>query len=158
MTTSSTPSFLSEIAGGGPIPVGKRAYFQARLRNHLYDFVLREFLKMEGSGELTRADLARRIGVGPDRISKILGTPGNWTLDTVSDLFLGIMAAEPAILALPLANRAKRNYDGPDWIDRPAQGVASISVTKSSFANGAASDFGTSINPSLRIKAVAAPR
>jgi hypothetical protein len=118
MSTSPTPqtSFLSEISAGQPIPLGKLAYFRERFRDRLYELVVSEFLKKERAGQLTRADLARRIGRKPEQISRWLGAPGNWTLETVSDLLLAISKSELIFELSPLENRAPRNYVGPDWI------------------------------------------
>lgn len=119
MTTSTTSrtSFLSEIATGKSIPIGKLAYFRERFRDRLYELVVSEFLKKERSGELTRAELARRIGRKPEQITRWLGTPGNWTIETVSDLLLAISKSELHFELSPLENRALRNYDGPDWLN-----------------------------------------
>lgn len=125
MTTSQQTQFLSELAAGhaGPqIPAEKRAYFQTRLRNRLFDFILRKFLEQEKNG-LSKAKLARRIGKTPDVVSRLLGAPGNWTIDTVSDLLLGICAEELEAKSTPLLNRQPSNYRPadhlsvkPDWI------------------------------------------
>lgn len=112
MATSHQMSFLSELAAGhsGPtIPLEKRAYFQARLRNQLFDYVLTKF-EYEKARGLTKAALARRIGKTPDIVSRWLGAPGNWTLDTVSDLLLGIAAEELEISSSSVLNRQPRNY------------------------------------------------
>jgi hypothetical protein len=108
-------SFLSEVVSGAPIPVNKRAYFQARLRNRLYDFVVTKFLERERNKELTRAELARRIGRKPESITRLLGAPGNWTLGTVSDLLLGINGEELEPASLSLLDRPSRNFGGEDW-------------------------------------------
>ena len=72
---------------------GTRAYFQDRLRTRLYDLVIRELETYKSRG-LTQAQLAIRIGKRTDQISRWLSSPGNLTLDTVSDLLLGIAGAE----------------------------------------------------------------
>jgi hypothetical protein len=118
MSTSQIPqtSFLSEISSGEAIPLGKLAYFRERFRDRLYELVVSEFLKKERSKELTRADLARLIGRKPEQITRWLGAPGNWTLETVSDLLLAISKAELNFELVSLENRAVRNYVGPDWL------------------------------------------
>jgi len=111
-------SFLSEVAAGhsGPtIPPEKRAYFQTRLRNRLFSYVLSKFVDEQKKG-LTKAALARRIGKTPDVVSRLLGAPGNWTLDTVSDLLLGISAEELEMSSSFLLNRQSRNYRHADDI------------------------------------------
>jgi hypothetical protein len=101
MTTSQKTSFLSDILEGKKIPLGKIAFFQERLRNRLYELVVTEFLKQCEEQKLTKAELARRIGRKPEQVTRWLGAPGNWTLDTVSDLMLG-MGAEVELSVAPL--------------------------------------------------------
>jgi len=107
--------FLSEILGGDQIPLEKLAYFRERFRDRLYEAVVSEFLKREASG-LTKADVARRIGRRPEQITRWLGAPGNWTLETVSDLLLAITASEPEIRLVSLAEQPRRNYSGQDFV------------------------------------------
>jgi len=120
MTTSQTP-FLTEILEGEVIPLGKLAYFRERLRNRLHQLVIREFARQEDIHRLTRAELARRIGRAPEQITRWLGAPGNWTLDTVSDLMLG-MGTEPGFEIERLADRAA--------IQAPAPSLPKLSADK----------------------------
>jgi hypothetical protein len=105
MTTSQPTSFLSEILEGTRIPAEKLSYFRARLKNRLHAMVLSQFLKQEKDKLLTKADLARRLGKKPEQVTRWLGAPGNWTLDTVSDLLLG-MGYEPTLATANLAQGA----------------------------------------------------
>jgi len=89
MTMSQT-TFLSDVTSGEPIPAGKLAYFQARLSNLLHEAVLSRFIKLEKERGFTRADLARRIGRKPEQVTRWFGSPGNWTLETISDLLIGM--------------------------------------------------------------------
>src|SRR6476660_7210005 len=105
MTTSRTISAPSKPDGTKKIPTGTLGYFRARNKHRMYDVVVKEFKR---SG-LTQADLARRLGLGTDRVCRLLGGPGNWTLDTGSDLPFAISGAEPMYsLAFPL-DRAASN-------------------------------------------------
>jgi hypothetical protein len=61
-----------------------------RNRGHVYNIVIEEF---ERSG-INQATLASRLGKAPEVISRWLGTPSNWTLDTFSDLLFAISGAE----------------------------------------------------------------
>ena len=115
MTTSQTNTFLSEIESGKPIPKEKLTYFQARLQLRLYDFVVTKFQEKAKAEGLTKAELARRIGRRPESITRLLCSPGNWRLETVSDLLLGIAAEELDMASTSLLNRAARNFDQPDW-------------------------------------------
>lgn len=116
VTMSRPTHFLSEIeADNVPIPPGKLAYFQERLRNRIYHFVLSKFFDAERRG-LTKALLARRLGSDPAVISRLLGAPGNWTLDTVSNLLLGIAREELEPASSSVLDRKSRNFAAPEWI------------------------------------------
>jgi hypothetical protein len=115
MTTSKTAmttTRLSNPTGDNRVPLGTLGYFQARNKRRAYSLVMKEFRK---SG-LSQADLARRLGKGPDVVCRLLGGPGNWTLDTVSDLLFAISGAAPTLgVEYPL-NNSQRNQVGPDWL------------------------------------------
>lgn len=112
MNTSPQTSILSNPSGDEPIPIGTLAYFQGRNRSRIYEAVLREFLQ---SG-ISQATLARRIGKRAEQVNRLLGAPGNWTLDTVSDLLFAISGAEPVYgVQYPLKEPA-RNYRQPEWL------------------------------------------
>ena len=80
MTTFRKIPVESEIAGDEPLSDYALGYLTERVRNNFYDYVLRRFHEAANEENLTKAQLAKRLGLGPDRISKILGAPGNWTL------------------------------------------------------------------------------
>jgi hypothetical protein len=125
MPTSQT-TFLSEPKIGEKISPEVFAYLRSRAKRHAYNLVMREFKK---SG-ITKAELARRMGKGADRISRMLGGPGNWTITTVSDLLFAISAAEPQWnLSYPL-KAAPRNFRKPDWIEAPNTGSQSNGLIK----------------------------
>jgi hypothetical protein len=90
MMSMSPITFLSDVLGGESVPKGKLAYFRARLSNLLHEVVLKRFMELERDEGFTRADLARRIGRKPEQVTRWLGSPGNWTLETVSDLLAGM--------------------------------------------------------------------
>jgi hypothetical protein len=117
MPTSQEP-FFSELTAGhsGPtIPEAKRVYFQTRLRNRLFNFILGKFVTEQKRG-LSKAALARRIGKSPEVINRWLGAPSNLTLDSISDLLLGICAEELASESESLLNQAQRNFLPDTWI------------------------------------------
>jgi hypothetical protein len=117
MTTSQT-QFFSELAAGHtgpPIPEATRTYFQARLKTRLFNFILKRFVAERARG-LTKAMLARRIGKSPEVINRLLGAPSNLTLETVSDLLLGIAAEELTPDAEALLNQSPRNFEHADWL------------------------------------------
>ncbi len=103
---------LKEIAAGHdgpPLPESKRVYFQERFRGRFFDFLIGRFNDAQRSG-LTQARLARRIGKSPEVINRWLGAPSNLTLDSISDLLLGISAEEPEMGAISVLNRSPANY------------------------------------------------
>src|SRR4051794_35496273 len=117
MNTSQT-GFLSEILAGGKIPQAKLAYFRERLRNRIHQFIIREFMARQQEG-LTQADVARTLDRRPEQINRWLGSPGNWELDSISDLMLAISKSELDFKSEPLEGRAPRNYGGPQS-DKPS--------------------------------------
>jgi DNA-binding phage protein len=106
----------SEIAGDEPLSDYARAYLNERARNNFYDYVLRRFQEAAEKHQLTKAQLARRIGLGPDRITKVLGSPGNWTLDTITELLVGICREEIVPHSRPYLNRAAHNFRMEDFL------------------------------------------
>lgn len=139
MITSPTP-FLSElIAGhsGPPIPVGKRSYFQERLRIRVFNFLLSKFLQAQKKG-LNKNVLAKRIGRPPEVINRWLGAPSNLTLDTISDLLLGISAEELELDASSPIGRVADNYSHFDELASLAQAasaMANADLTPSQSSN-----------------------
>ena len=90
MTTYQTTSMLSEVRDADRLSLKTLGYFRARLRNRLHQLVLNEFVKQTNAKGFTKAALGRRIRRGDDQVNRWLGAPGNWTLDTVSDLLLSL--------------------------------------------------------------------
>ena len=110
LNTSAT-HFLSKPAGREPVDSAALGYMRQRNRGRVYSAVIEEF---EKSG-ITQTDLAARLRKGTDQISRWLGSPGNWTLDTVSDLFFAISGGEPAYevqhpLELPATNERRLEF------------------------------------------------
>lgn len=116
MNTSQTP-FLPDPASGEPISPGRLAYLQERTRNLLFEFVLNKFVEAEKAG-LTKAELARRTHHSPSVVTRMLGSPGNWRISTISDLLAGIAGEELSPASAPIDGHARRNSrHGPDWLD-----------------------------------------
>jgi hypothetical protein len=119
--STSREQFFDELAAGhsGPtIPEAKRVYFQTRLRNRVFNFILAKFVTEQERG-LTKAKLGRRIGKPPEVINRWLGAPSNLTLDSISDLLLGISAEELTPQTEALLYQAPRNFD--PWIRQEEQ-------------------------------------
>ena len=114
MTISRITSFWSKAKPGEAISAGKLAYFRQRLRNRLYQLVVKDFLEREQQHGFTRAELARRIGRKPEQLTRWLSAPGNWTLDTVSDLMIA-MNGELDISRRDLG-ATRRSNEEPHWL------------------------------------------
>jgi hypothetical protein len=95
MFTSRTQRLSNVLSGGdGAISVGDRAYFQSRLRSRIYELILSKFIEQQNTSGLTKAILARRIERAPAVITRYLSAPSNLTIETISDLLLGISGEE----------------------------------------------------------------
>ncbi|WP_138509615.1 helix-turn-helix domain-containing protein [Maricaulis alexandrii] len=106
-----------------------KAYFGQRARNAWSNYILERFAKAESDG-LTKAELARRIGKRPEQISRILSAPGNWTIETIQELLLGICAEEIVPNSRSIFDETIRNYSGPEWTEVSSR---SIVVVKTSY-------------------------
>lgn len=114
MTTYQIMQFFSDFDESGEISAGRRSYLHARAKNSFYQYIVTKFLDKEAAGEITKADLARRIGKRPEVITRLLRSSGNWTIETIVDLLAGISGEELMPKSEPFRGRAKRNYTKPE--------------------------------------------
>ena len=77
------------------------SYHQQRQRNRVFEEVVALFAQKAESEGLTKKELAARLGKNPSQITRWFAGPGNWTLDTMSDLLLA-MGAEMHFIAVDL--------------------------------------------------------
>ena len=92
MTTSNTMS-LSSVTSleDKRIPAFEIGYLKATAQDGAYESFLEAFLKEQSRDPaITKAFIARRSGKGPEQITRYLGSPGNWTLDTYAVLCAAI--------------------------------------------------------------------
>ena len=89
MPTYQTAPVWTEILNAPSLSNKALGYFRARLKNRLHQLVLGEYLELEAKN-FNKAKLAKRVHKRPEQITRLLGAPGNWTLDTVSDLLLAM--------------------------------------------------------------------
>jgi hypothetical protein len=85
MSTSQN-TWLSEPKGDEKISAGTFGYINARIRQRMYDLVIKEF-KQSG---ITQATLARRWGKAPEIVSRFLARPANWELNTIAEVLFAI--------------------------------------------------------------------
>ena len=103
---------LSKPVTGQRVAQTALAYMRARAKRRAYDLVIKEFKR---SG-ITKAELARRLGKGAPEISRMLGGPANWTIQTVADLLFAISGAEPTWSVAYSLDRPARNATRPEWV------------------------------------------
>lgn len=122
--TYSQITTLCNPAGHGKVPNSTLSYFRSRNRHRLYSLIIKEFKR---SG-LSQADLARRLGKGPDIVCRWLASPSNWRLDTVSDLLFAISGAEADYsIRFPL-EQATHNDNIPHWMLTSPEPVSDTGV------------------------------
>jgi len=90
VTTSQQMSFLSEVLEQKPIPEDTLVYFRERMRDRLHSAILEAFLRRSAEKGLKQKDLADRIHRTRAQITRWFSTPTNLTLDSISDLMVGL--------------------------------------------------------------------
>lgn len=105
-------SFLSKHTSGDPIPSAQLAYVGRKLKNDLHDLTLRAFME-EG---LSQAELAQRLGVDKAQVSRWLGAPGNWTIDTAAKLLFAINGSFISVATIDPDNPSLANFTQPSWM------------------------------------------
>jgi hypothetical protein len=60
------------------------------LQTTVHDLIVEEFYRQEDAGQITRTALAYRLGRKKEQITRWLAAPSNLTLDTLSDLLVGL--------------------------------------------------------------------
>jgi ribosome-binding protein aMBF1 (putative translation factor) len=109
MSTSQNLSVLSEIHGDDPIPLKTRRYFRRLLQNRIHELVLQAFMDQEEREGLTQKQLAGRIEKAPEQINRWLHTAGNWEIDTLADLLLGMKVRLNELSATRMADLVERS-------------------------------------------------
>ena len=135
MITSRKIFSPSKPTGDERIPLETVAYFRARNRNNAYHAVILEY---QNSG-VSQATVARRLGKRPEIISRLLGAPGNWTLDTTSDLLLAISGSEETHETLSPFEAPQRNFNAPEWVDlilHPPASQSAVNLSKTTTSSG----------------------
>lgn len=111
-------SSLTEITNKDTVISEKLlSYFRERQKNRLYDFVINSFLKRVEEEAFSKAKLARKLKKEPAQITRWLSSPGNWTLDTLSDLMLAINGSEVQFTEIPLISHTARNFTQMDYVN-----------------------------------------
>jgi DNA-binding phage protein len=101
-------------------------YFHGLSQDEAHELVMEIFLKMAQTDNITRAFLARRLGKSPEQITRWLSAPGNWTLDTFTNLLLA-MGYRPTFGAERLSDMRQSNDHHPE-AGRISRGVIDITL------------------------------
>lgn len=88
-------------------------YFDGAVQSEAHEAVLTAFLQMADEEGITRSFLARRLGKAPEQITRWLGGPGNWTLDTLAHLSIA-MGYRPRIRLERLSTIQQPNEHHPN--------------------------------------------
>ena len=67
-------------------------YFRQRQKNKVFQSVIAYFAKVAEEQGLTKKELACLLEKDPSQITRWFKGPGNWELDTISDLLLAMNA------------------------------------------------------------------
>lgn len=116
-TNTSRDSYWTTLFQAERLPPADLGYFRARFTNAIHQLVLERFLELQAQNGFKRADLARRIRTRPEQVTRWLSSPGNWELETLSDMLLG-MGCEPVLTLKSLpsettTSRRSRGFDLP---------------------------------------------
>lgn len=107
MPTSQATLILREVESGEPISAKTRAFQRRRLQNRFHRFILKAFREQQRKNGLTQKQLAERIDSRPEQVNRWLSISGNLTLNTISDLLLGMAVDLDDPSATPLLELAR---------------------------------------------------
>ena len=139
---SATDTILSEVESRKLSP-GTRAYLRARTLNRIFDHILSKFRHEAETSQLTRAELGRRTGRRPEVVTRLLSSPSNLTLDTVTDLLFGIAGEELDVTSSSPTERAGTNYRYEDTLREPYAQEAKRAANDEGAGNGLAGMLGS---------------
>ncbi len=74
----------------GPISPAVSGYVHTKSFNLAHEHILDIFEELTETRNINKAFLARRLGKDPAQINRLLAAPGNWTIETYSDLLLAM--------------------------------------------------------------------
>ena len=107
MTTSATQS-ISAKPNDAAFTRRELAIFEGYAQNAAHNAVLTAYEKVRG--HVTRAAIARKLGVSPSQVTRWLSSPGNYEMKTLGYL-LGAMGYVPEIEPVEVINATRgRNF------------------------------------------------
>lgn len=109
MTTSATQSILAKLSDAAFTP-RELAVFEGYAQNAAHNAVLTTLERAMAEDDVTRAFIARKLGVSPSQVTRWLSSPGNYEMKTLGYL-LGAMGYVPSIQPVKIADlTAGKNF------------------------------------------------
>jgi len=102
MTTSATQSISAKLNDAAFTP-RELAVFEGYAQNAAHNVVLATLEKAVAEDAVTRAFIARKLGVSPSQVTRWLGSPGNYEMKTLGYL-LGAMGYIPNIQPVKISD------------------------------------------------------
>lgn len=109
---SVTTFTLSKPQDSSEVSAGVQAFVSEKLKNDLYDLVLRKFKE---SG-ISQSELAARLGKDKALLSRQLSTPSNWTIDTIAKMLFSIDGSVLVLSTMDPDSPNAANYTQPSWL------------------------------------------
>jgi hypothetical protein len=119
MTTSATQS-ISAKPNDAAFTRRELAVFEGYAQNVAHNAVLSAYEKVRGN--VTRAFIARKLGVSPSQVTRWLSSPGNYEVKTLGYL-LGAMGYVPEIGAVGITDVTHGNNFMHEVADYPASAI-----------------------------------
>jgi hypothetical protein len=85
------------------------AYAREYFRNMIFGELIMAFKSASEGGQFSRAELARRSRKRPEQITRWLSSPGNITIDVLSDLLMAMGREPTSILRRPASMQPSPN-------------------------------------------------
>ena len=116
-------------------------FFRQRQKNRIYQSVLEYFVSLVEKRQLTKKEIAQKLGKDPAQITRWFNAPGNWKLDTVSDLLLAMGAEMKHEVVSIETNQLQKNtqtvvdISNISTVVYEADNVTRTSSTESNYLN-----------------------
>jgi transcriptional regulator with XRE-family HTH domain len=110
------------------------AYYRQRQKNRVFTALAAFFASEAARGNITKKELANRLGKDPSQITRWLSAPSNFELDTLSDILLA-MGAEMDHEIVCFSDRHKQNYVHPAISSAETTTADSASISTSHSGN-----------------------
>ncbi len=148
MTTSGQLEFLSEILEWKPVPQDTLVYFRERLRLRLHSTILDAFTRRAKEKGLKRSDLAKRIHRTRAQIARWLSTESNLTVDSISDLMVGLGMDFDSFPFTPIENTIVTEQEQQEAAQ--AENCGLVSMLDKGTNTGLTLDVLTQLNAKLK--------